>query len=325
MRPLLPPAVRSALPPDLERRLAHQEPEGLGPLMELRLGAGRPVELCFTAASRFLGPAGELVTDPARAWIPEDDLAQKMVQRVAQGSLYALDEELRQGFITLPGGHRLGLAGQVVADGRGHRLAHVSAVNLRIARERPGAASPILAVLARRRWLPPWPSLLLAGPPGSGKTTLLRDLVRVASEGSEELGLAGMRVGLVDERSEVAACHRGVPRNRVGPRTDVLDRIPKAKGLMQLIRTMDPQLVATDEIGSQEDAGAVLEARKAGVLVLATAHAGSLEELAARPGLRALLDQDAFDAVCFLDRRPRPGTLASIHPRPHISARSEYL
>ncbi|BAS28437.1 stage III sporulation protein AA [Limnochorda pilosa] len=325
MRPLLPPSVRNLLPLELERRVPLQEPPGLGALVELRLGEGRPVELCFTGASRFLDPSGELTTDAARAWIAGDGLCQRLLQRVAQGSVYALEEELCQGFVTLPGGHRLGLAGQVVASERGHRLAQVTAANLRIARELVGAAELLLDSLQDHGLLPPWPSLLLVGPPGSGKTTLLRDLVRRASEGCPERQVEGMRVGLVDERSEVAACHRGVPRNRVGPRTDVLDRARKAVGLMQLVRTMDPQLVATDEIGSEEDARAVLEAREAGVAVLVTAHAGSLEELAARPGLQPLLAHRAFEAVCVLGRHPRPGTLVALHPRPHIPARSEYL
>lgn len=323
MAPLLPPSLRALLPPELERHLPHAELPDLGPLIELRLGAGRPVELCFPRASRFLGGSGRLVQDAGQAWIPDDDLSHRLLQRVAQGSLYALEEELQQGFLTLPGGHRLGLAGQVVPDGRGHRLIHVGSVNLRLARARPGTALPLLEALARRNLLPPFPSLLVVGPPGSGKTTLLRDLIRLASEGLPAYGLEGLRVGVVDERSEIAACYRGVPRHALGPRTDVLDGAPKVAGLMQLIRTMNPQLVATDEIGSPDDAEAVLEARKAGVTVLATAHAGSLEELAARPGLSHLLDRRAFDAACLLDRHPHPGSITAITPRPHIPRPTE--
>lgn len=323
MAPLLPPSLRALLPPELERRLPRDEVPELGPLIEVRLGAGRPVELCFAGASRFLGGPGRLVREAAEAWIPDEALSHRLLQRVAQGSLYALEEELQQGFLTLPGGHRLGLAGQVVPEGRGHRLIHVGSVNLRLARACPGAALPLLEALAVRRLLPPFPSLLVVGPPGSGKTTLLRDLIRLASEGVAPYGLEGLRVGVVDERSEIAACHRGVPRHALGPRTDVLDGAPKVAGLMQLIRTMDPQVVATDEIGSPEDAAAVLEARKAGVTVLATAHGGSLEELAARPGLSHLLDRQAFDAACLLDRSPHPGTVAAVYPRPHIPRPTE--
>src|SRR5690606_12718775 len=251
------------------------------------------------------------------------NLAHQLLQRAAQGSLYALEQELQHGFLTLPGGHRLGLAGQVIAHDGGYRLVHVGSVNVRLARAQPGAGLFLLEALAARRLLPPFPSLLLAGPPGSGKTTLLRDLIRLASEGVAAHGLEGLRVGVVDERSELAACHHGVPRHWLGPRTDVLDGAPKVAGLMQLIRTMDPQVGATDEIGSSEDAWAVLEARKAGVIVLATAHAGSLEELAARPGLGPLLAQQAFDAVCLLARRPRPGQIAAVLPCPHNPRRGE--
>ncbi len=323
MAPLLPPSLRALLPPDLERRLPQDEIPELGPLLQIRLGAGRPVELCFPGVSRFLAPSGRLVPEASQAWVPDGNLAHQLLQRAAQGSLYALEQELQHGFLTLPGGHRLGLAGQVIAHDGGYRLVHVGSVNVRLARAQPGAGLFLLEALAARRLLPPFPSLLLAGPPGSGKTTLLRDLIRLASEGVAAHGLEGLRVGVVDERSELAACHHGVPRHWLGPRTDVLDGVPKVAGLMQLIRTMDPQVVATDEIGSSEDARAVLEARKAGVIVLATAHAGSLEELAARPGLGPLLAQQAFDVVCLLARRPRPGQIAAVLPCPHNPRRGE--
>ncbi|HEY8530968.1 MAG TPA: hypothetical protein VIL08_01855, partial [Limnochorda sp.] len=139
MAPLLPPSVRALLPPELERHLPHDEPGDLGPLIELRMGARRPVELCFARGSRFVGPSGQLVGDAGLAWIPDDDVSHRFLQRVAQGSLYALEEELQHGFVTLPGGHRLGLAGQVIPEGRRYRLIHIGSVNLRLARALPGA------------------------------------------------------------------------------------------------------------------------------------------------------------------------------------------
>jgi len=137
--PLLPPSLRALLPPDLERRLPQDEIPELGPLLQIRLGAGRPVELCFPGVSRFLAPSGRLVPEASQAWVPDGNLAHQLLQRAAQGSLYALEQELQHGFLTLPGGHRLGLAGQVIAHDGGYRLVHVGSVNVRLARAQPGA------------------------------------------------------------------------------------------------------------------------------------------------------------------------------------------
>lgn len=164
-------------------------------------------------------------------------------------SLYAYEEEIRRGYLSLPGGHRVGIAGRVVVeDGNIRTITAISSLNLRFAHQILGCADEVIPFLWQDGALQ---STLIVSPPGKGKTTMLRDCIRQISNGT--LIHPGMTVGLVDERSEIAGCSGGIPGNDVGIRTDVLDACPKAKGLMMLIRSMAPEVVAADEIGSQED------------------------------------------------------------------------
>lgn len=209
-------------------------------------------------------------------------------------SLYAYEEEFRQGFFTIRGGHRIGLSGRANPEnGRIASIRPVSCLNIRLAHEQMGCgawAEPYLWEKGRLQ------SLLILSPPGCGKTTLLRDLVRILSDER------GVTVSVVDERSEIAASFQGVPQNRVGMRTDVLDGAPKAEGLLQMIRTMAPEAAAVDELGGRQDAEAVREAGRCGCVVLATAHGSSLEEVRKKPGLRELLEERVFGRILVLGR-----------------------
>lgn len=277
-------------------------------LEEVRLRSGRPLHLVLGRGDAFVTGAGGLTPDPGQGRPVSAQEVDHTFQLLCQGSVYAWEEELRGGFITLPGGHRAGLCGRaVVQAGRLHTLRPVTAVNLRIARAVPGAARGLWPLVAAGGVVR---STLLLSPPQAGKTTLLRDLVRLAA------GAGGQKVAVVDERSELAGCAGGQPRLDLGPRTDVLDGCPKAEGMMLCIRALSPQVVAVDEIGRQEDARAVLEALHAGVAVFATAHAGSLAEAQRRPVLRDLLGSGAFARVAVLSRRAGPGTLEQVWDLP---------
>ncbi len=214
-------------------------------------------------------------------------------------SLYAYEEELRQGFLTVQGGHRIGLAGRaVLEDGRIRTLKQVSFLNIRLAHQVKGCAAKLLPCLYEGERVQ---NTLIISPPGFGKTTLLRDMIRLISNGAG--GHAGVTVGVADERSELAACYQGVPQNDVGERTDVLDACPKAQGLFMLIRSMAPKVVAADEIGSDEDVLALREAAYCGCSILATAHGASLEEIREKPSLEKIYKEGLFERYVLLGRR----------------------
>jgi len=311
---MVPGALEREILPLMAPRLAElvrrAVPALPGPLEEIRVRAERPIQLVYLGGDAFIAPGGHLTADPARAERATQDDLFRTFQLMARGSVYAWEEEVRSGFLTLEGGHRVGLCGRAVTEGgRIRTLKQVASLNIRVAREVPGAADPLLPHLVRGgRFL----STLLISPPQAGKTTMLRDLVRQLSTGVPRLGLPGLKVGLVDERSEVAGCRGGVPQRDVGPRTDVLDGCPKAEGLMLLIRSLSPQVVAADEVGRPEDAEALMEALHAGVAVLVTAHGSGLADLRMRPAVAGLLKSGAFERAVLLSRRRGPGTVEAV-------------
>lgn len=231
-------------------------------LLELRVRSGRPVQLVRRGGDELRGgPA-----DPA--------LVAKTAQALAGHSLYAREEELREGFFTIGGGCRVGVCGRMTArDGRAEELTHIGSVCVRIARAVEGAADAVMdALFDGGRPV----SALVVSPPGLGKTTILRDIARQLSDGTG--GRRGVRVAIADERGELAGCELGTPALDVGLRTDVMDGCPKRESMRILVRAMSPEVIVTDELGHPDDAAAVREAVRSGVSVVASMHAGSERE-----------------------------------------------
>ena len=272
---------------------------------EIRVREGRPLEINYSGKYHFLSENGMLTLNAEEAYKPGREDSHRLLDLISNHSLYTMEEELRKGFITIPGGHRIGLAGRTVLSGGGvEHLRDITGFNVRIARAVPGAADGILPYLydrSRQRVL----HTLILSPPQHGKTTLLRDLARQISSGrpgSREGSRPGLKVGIVDERSEIAGSRRGIPTFDVGPRTDILDGCPKAEGMMMMIRSLSPDVLVADEIGRPEDAEAVTEALHAGISVLATAHGKEVSELVRRPGLGGLLEHKMFERYVILHR-----------------------
>lgn len=266
-------------------------------LQEIRIRLTQPVELIFDHGAEWVALAR-----PGR----EDGIF--MVNQLSEYSLYRMEEELRQGYITIEGGHRVGLAGKVNTDkGAVKAIQHIAFLNIRIAKEKIGAAKTVVPYIYEGSYL----NTLIAGPPKTGKTTLIRDATRLISTGWG--GAAPQKVGVIDERSEIGGCIRGVPQHDLGPRTDILDACPKAEGMQMMIRSMSPEVLVVDEIGSSRDVEALMEAIHAGVSIICTIHASSLAELKKRPSLKSLFEQHVFQRIILLDKQSRPGKPTRIY------------
>lgn len=277
---------------------------------EIRLRANQPVEIVASQGEGFITKKGILSFNELEGIKISREECQQFLQRISNHSLYALEEELRRGYITIPGGHRVGMAGKVVLDnGQVAHLTEVTSFNIRIAREKKGVALPLIPFLwdGKRIY-----NTLIISPPRCGKTTILRDLTRLLSRGVQQYKLPSFKIGLVDERSEIAGCYGGVPQKDVGPKTDVLDGCPKAEGMMMLIRSMSPQILIADEIGRAEDVKAMLEAVHAGVALITTAHGLHMEDIQNRPSFCAILQHKIFDRFIVLSKRNGPGTIEGI-------------
>jgi len=277
------------LPPRLRRAALELSDEEQAGAEELRLRTGLPMSAVFPQGERCLG--GPPV---------EPRELEQLVELASRASLHAVLDQVRRGYLTIRGGHRLGLCGTaVVREGQIHSLSRLSSADLRIARQVRGAADPVLDSLCPGGRLT---DTLILAPPGLGKTTLLRDLVRQVSDGT---GTAPLRVSLADERGEVAAMYNGVAQLAVGARTDVMEGCPKAQGLMLLLRAMNPQVLAVDEITAPEDAAALETAAGCGVTLLATAHGRDRGDLVRRPLYRPLLEGGLFRRLVTIRQRDR--------------------
>ena len=255
-------------------------------LEEIRLRCGQFA--CYLA-----GGVERTIPCGARGFRVEAGDLQGIVNRAMGYSRYASADQLRQGFLTLPGGHRLGLCGTAVCeDGSVRTLKEITSVNLRIARQRRGVGVQACDLVCRNP-----ASTLIAGPPGCGKTTLLRELIRSLSDTENQ------RMGVVDERFELAACHDGVPGFDLGQRTDVLSGAPKHEGVYMLLRTMNPNWIAVDELTDDRDLDALLRSSFCGVRILASAHIFNRNDLTSRPLYARMCKSGLFENLILMDKR----------------------
>lgn len=227
-----------------------------------------------------------------------------LLQKISNYSLYAFEDEIKRGFITIKGGHRVGLAGECVCEnGNIKTIKNITSLNFRICREIIGCAKNIIRyVISNNRVY----NTLIISPPKCGKTTLIRDITRMLSE-------AGKRISVIDERSEIAACFMGVPQMKLGLRTDVLDNCPKVIGMNMAIRSLSPDVIVTDEIGTDEDIISLNNAINSGVNVITTIHGFSIDDLKNREVFMKILNSSVFERIIILSNKHGVGTVEGIY------------
>jgi stage III sporulation protein AA len=302
--------VLKFIPKDIKLIIEKLPPKLMESMEEVRLRQGGPLILYGGGKEYILDKNGRLVFDERNAYVCSTEDIKNAVSLVTNYSMYSFEDEIRNGFVTIDGGHRVGICGKVVLEnGRIRTLRDISFINYRVARQVLGAADKVLNYILNSD--NSIYNTLIISPPQCGKTTILRDIIRQLSSGIPAIGFKGKKVGLIDERNEIAACSLGLPKNDVGIRTDVLDGCPKAEGITIMIRSMSPEIIATDEIGRNEDAGAILDAINAGVKIITTIHGSDIEDFLRKPALEKL-HKNLFERYIIMSRSQGVGTIEAV-------------
>ena len=268
-------------------------------VQEIRIKIGKPIIIVLSFQEKILD------------YIATKDDLRYMISKISNYSLYAFEEEIKQGYITLKGGHRVGLAGEcVISKGEVRTIKNISSLNIRICKEIVGASNKVMRLITENNRVY---NTLIVSPPKCGKTTILRDISRNLSNGMYQINLKGKKVTIVDERSEIAACYNGIPQMNVGIRTDVLDNCLKKSGMIMAIRSLSPEVLICDEIGTDSDLEALNMAFNSGVNIIVTVHGYDIDDIYNRRIFKELIDNCILERVILLSNKKGVGTIEKIY------------
>ncbi|KAJ51488.1 stage III sporulation protein AA [Clostridium tetanomorphum] len=266
-------------------------------------------EIRIRAESQIILQVGEkeIITN----YVASLEDIKSILQRMSNYSIYAYDEEIRQGYITIKGGHRVGICGRCVLENNEIKtIREPASLNIRICKEVIGCSNKIMTYIIGKNTIQ---NTIIISPPKCGKTTLLRDIARNVSNGINDMNFKGRKVSVIDERSEIAACFNGVPQLKVGLRTDVLDSCPKSKGMMMAIRSMSPDVIICDEIGTVQDVDSMIMAMNSGVNLITTIHGYGIDDLYERSVFKEIINNKVFKIAVVLSNKEGVGTIEYIY------------
>lgn len=280
---------------------------------EIRLRVNKPLIINGNLKDYFYDEKIKaLSTKMDNAYIVTKEDVEQTFQIICKYSIHSFMDDIKKGFITLRGGHRVGIVGKaIVENGKVENIKHISSLNIRISKEVRNCSDKIMNQIIKNKTT--INNTIIISPPQCGKTTLLRDIVRNLSNGNEKFGFNGVKVALIDERNEIAGSYLGIPQMDVGIRTDIIETCPKDVGIMMVLRSMSPNVIVTDEIGNEKDIRALYTALNGGVGLITSVHGNSIEDIRNRKELKDLLDEELFKKVIILSAKRGPGTIEKIY------------
>ena len=285
--------------PDKIKRVLEENKEDSN-LEEIRIRNNKPIILKYSTIEKTV------------RYYPNSDEMMTILQLICENSIYSYQKQIIEGFVTLKGGHRVGLAGScVVENGQVININYINGFNFRISRQIIGCSKDALKHiidLSKNQVK----NTLIVSPPGAGKTTLLRDIVRQISSGIKNLKFRGLTVGVVDKRGEIASLYKGESRNEIGSKTDIIEGVKKSIGMKMLIRSMSPKVIVADEIGGQDDIEIIKYAVCSGCKGIFTAHGANFDDIYINPVLKELINSHIFEVIIFLDAKQR-GTIDEVY------------
>lgn len=285
-------------PESIQKEISNQVLNDFEFLEEIRIRNNKPIILkynTFEKITKHITSSQEIL---------------EILRFICENSVYSYQNQITQGFITIKGGHRVGITGScVVEDSKIININYICSLNFRISRQVLGSSNDFLKHVLNKDENTIYNTLIVS-PPGAGKTTLLRDLVRNIATGIEDF--KPINVGIVDERGEIASLYKGIPQNDIGIKSDVIENINKSVGMKILIRSMSPNVIVADEIGTVEDVESINYAICSGIKCIFTAHGSSFEDLILNPILEKIIKMNVIEKIIILDEK-RKGDIKKIY------------